>query len=145
MKNLTWSDFTPFKPCYSPQDKYGDFRGTILDILNDARIPDSDKIWAATRKGILSNKTLRLFACASVREVWHLLIDESSKKAVEVAEQYASGDADAAAGDAARDAADSTAKAAVRAAADAAWEAAWEDAWDAARAKQIKILINLIQ
>src|SRR5574343_106729 len=37
LKQLTWADFDKFNPCYSPQDKYGDFSGTILDILNDER------------------------------------------------------------------------------------------------------------
>ena len=154
LHTLTWADFKKFEPCYDPQERYGDFSGTILDILKDKRIPAKDRIWAATRKGMLDDRTLRLFTCKCVREVWHLLTDERSRKAVEVAELYAVGEATdeelAAARAAARDAA-------MAAAWDAAWAAAMAATWAAARAatwaaardaamdKQIMILIQLIE
>ncbi len=40
-------------------------------------------------------RRMRLFSCACVRDVWHLLTDERSRRVVEVAEEYADGRATA--------------------------------------------------
>jgi hypothetical protein len=105
------------------------------------------RIWIATRPGVLPDSTLRKFTCSCVREVWHLLVDERSRKAVEVAEKYADGlatdqdlaAAKAAAWDAARAAARAAAWSAALAAADGAANAPARAAaraavWTAARA-----------
>jgi hypothetical protein len=108
-------------------------------------------IWTATRPGVFPDSTLRKLACRFVREtplhdgrkVWDLLIDERSRKAVEVAESYVNGKATyeelEAAYDAACNAADAAyaadARAAARAAAyDAACNAAYAAACNAAYA-----------
>jgi hypothetical protein len=85
----------------------------------------------------------RIFAVRCARRVEHLMTDQRSKDALDVAERYANGQATdtelaaagAAAGTAAWAAARAAAKAAAKAAAwDAARAAAWAAAWDAARA-----------
>jgi hypothetical protein len=43
------------------------------------------------RDGKMEERKFRLLACASVRQVWHLLIDERSIQAVQTGEDYADG------------------------------------------------------
>ena len=77
----------------------------------------------------------RLYAIWCARQVQHLMTDERSIKALDVAEKFARGGASRAALDAAGDAAWDAAGDAARAAArDAAGDAAWDAAGDAARA-----------
>jgi hypothetical protein len=95
-------------------------------------------------RGKASDRKLRLFACACVRQVWHLLEDERSRQAVVSAEMFADGQITveqlATARNAAQSAKDAVkaSKWAVRDAANAAWVscrvegevAAWAAAWN---------------
>jgi hypothetical protein len=93
------------------------------------------------------DRDARLFGVWAARQVEHLMTDQRSKNALDVAERFANGIATqseldaargaawAAARDAARAAARDAARDAARAAAgDAAGDAAWDAAWDAAGA-----------
>lgn len=86
-------------------------------------------IWVATRPGVLTDKELRLFAVWSARQVQHLMKDQRSIDALDVAERYVNGlatnDELAAAGAAAEAAARAAAAGAADAAAWAADAAAW--------------------
>ena len=57
------------------------------------KLPANYLIWVATRPGVLSDQKLRLFAVFCCRGVWHLLTDERSRNAIEVAEKFAIGQA----------------------------------------------------
>ena len=95
-------------------------------------------LWLLERMGYPDDRKLRLLACRFVRgtrvddtrTVWDLLTDERSRRAVEVAERYAVGEARKGELEAAARAASSAA----RAASSVAWAAAWDAARDAARA-----------
>ena len=142
-KTFTITDIRLWEPCYDPA-RYlpEEWEGTVADILRKNEIPAHDRLWVVCRKGLISDKILRLFAVWCARQVEHLMTDKRSIRALDVAEAYANGVASAAARDAARDAASAAseaARAAQRAAAsdaasDAASAAAWSAAWAAARA-----------
>ncbi|CAJ4433965.1 bacteriophage protein [Burkholderia pseudomallei] len=110
----------------------------LLDILKSNGL--NDALW--TLRCISdADRDLRLFAIWCARQVEHLMQDQCSKDALNVAERFANGEATdeerAAARDAARDAAGGAAGAAARATAraaarDAAWATAWGAAWAAA-------------
>lgn len=68
-------------------------------------------IWIATQPGVLTDRELRLFAVWCARQVQHLMTDQRSIAALDVAERHANGNA-----------------------ADDELAAALASAWDAARA-----------
>ncbi len=100
---------------------------TMDDLWLRSDLKPEWRIWIGTQPGVLDDKTLRLFACWCVRQVWDLLTDPRSRNTVEVAERFADGQATA----------DELA-----AASDAAWAAAWAAAMAAAWAAQAQWLIE---
>ena len=50
-------------------------------------------VWIALRKGVLTDKELRLFAVFCARQNLHLLTDQRSIDVIDVAERYANGNA----------------------------------------------------
>lgn len=111
---------------------------TMVDVWGRAK-PEW-LIWIATQDGVIDDKTIRLFACWCVRQVWHLLDDERSRNAVVASEKYANEEATKKELDIARDAARAAAWAS---ACDAAWASAREAARDAERyAARDAALIN---
>ena len=155
MKTFTYSDIKSWDPCYDPT-KYisEDWEGTVLDVLDLKECPFKDRLWVILRTDLVSEKLMRLFAVWCARQVQHLMEDERSITAVNVAEAFANGEATreeldaaraaawAAAGDAARAAAWAAAWAA---AGDAAWAAARAAAWAAARDAQEKRLRDMVK
>ncbi len=135
MKTLTIKDIRALNPCYDPSRYFSeDWTGTIIDLLEKDEIPFEDRLWVVLRKEFVSEKTMRLFAVWSARQVQHLMTDQRSITALDVAEKFANGLATDLELHAARDAAWYAARDAMAAARDAAWYAARGAAWYAARA-----------
>ena len=68
---------------------------TLIEILDSNGLADA--LWALRavpdEQAAERDKLARLFACWCVRQIWHLLTDERSRTAIEVAERYAVGEA----------------------------------------------------
>ena len=77
--------------------------------------------WIAFRRGVLTDRELRLFAVWAARQVQHLMNDPRSVQAIDTAERFANGNATK-----------EELSAAWAAAGDAAWAASWDAARDAA-------------
>ncbi|MBR8312408.1 hypothetical protein KDW36_04245 [Burkholderia dolosa] len=106
----------------------------LLDILKSNGLDDA--LWSL-RCVSGADRDIRLFAVWCARQVEHLMQDQRSKDALDVAERFANGDAS----DEELAAAWAAAWAAARAAAwAAARAAAWAAAWDAARDAQAEML-----
>lgn len=99
LRQITWADFSTNGMPFGQQEKYGDFNGTILDLLKDERIPSKDRLCGLLIPKGLNDRTIRRIACKCVRSTplgdervtWDLLMDDRSRHAVEVAERYANG------------------------------------------------------
>lgn len=145
----TWDMFP--NPCYDPQDRYGDCPDTMLDVLNDERIPAKDRIWLFCKCTQIPDNIKRMAAVRFVREtpigqgrrVIDLITDQRSLNALHVAELHALGQATDAELSNARAAA-YCAAAAYAYCASAAASAAHYAAAAAARPAQIEIIKSLI-
>jgi hypothetical protein len=107
----------------------GDPTGMLFFLFGG---PDGER--RAYCQGEVGRRKLRLFACACLYRVWHLLPDGRSRAAVELADRYAEVAAEWSQVPAARRDADEATRAADYAARDAAGEAVAEAAVAAARA-----------
>src|ERR1035437_9125479 len=118
-------------PCYNPI-KYikDDETHTILSFLDIKEIPFEDKLWLIFRNYFVSDKLMRLFAVWSARQVQHLMKDERSIKALDIAEAFANGNASSEELAAALASSVAGAKGAAR---DAGWADARDAAWAASR------------
>jgi hypothetical protein len=155
MKELNLKIIRDYSPCYDPI-KYlpEEWKGNVIDLLEVKDVPFEDVLWVIMRTDLVSEKLIRLFAVWCARQVQHLMKDERSLKALDVAEAFANGAATqdelAAARDAARDAAwavamDAAWAVAMDAARDAAWAVAWAVAMDAQKKKLKEMLIAGIE
>ena len=130
MNEITYKKIISLMPCYDPIEigMPESYEATIIEFIKDYRSKVKSKediLWVLCRNQFLHEKELRLFAVWCARKVQHLMTDERSIKALDVAENYAdekygaeeiaAAKAAAAAADAARD--DAAAWAASRAAA----------------------------
>jgi hypothetical protein len=90
VKRFTTDDIRYWKPHFDPSDYLAEtWQGTVLDILNNKRIPFKDRLWVIMRKDLVSEKLMRRFAVWCARQVQHLMRDERSLYALDVAEAYA--------------------------------------------------------
>ena len=94
MKTFTIEDIRSWEPCYDPAKHLPeDWEGTALDILKLEDIPVGDRLWVVLREDLLDDRTLRLFAVLCAKQARHLMKDERSLKALDVAQAYLEGEA----------------------------------------------------
>ena len=56
------------------------------------QLPAEWLVWVATRPGVLDERTLRIFSCWCIRQVWDLVTDECRRRAVEAPERFERGE-----------------------------------------------------
>lgn len=137
--NTTLNKLKSHKPCKEGWEKLlkalgkteADDEPIELSFILESNGYD-DALWALRAVGGYE-KEMRLFAVWCARQVQHLITDERSIQALDIAERYANGQATESELTASRDAAWDAARYAARY---AAWNAAWNATWDAARNAQ---------
>jgi hypothetical protein len=93
MRQLTVIDFSEFAPSATFQRALKRWSGTILDLMYHHKVSRKNKIWAFTRKGMVSERTLRIFAieCALKALSDSKIKDEGLFKCIDAAKQYIDG------------------------------------------------------
>ena len=150
-KSTTLNQIRACSPCESGWTKLLKYLGKTT--ADDEPLPFSvilesngldDALWCC-RASPEYDREWRLFAVWCARQVQHLMTDQRSIDALDVAERFANGNATEAELDAARYAARYAARAA---AGDAAWyaagDAAGDAAWDAARDAQKEVFLWIV-
>lgn len=143
MKKITIPMIRSWGPCYDP-NRYlpENFKGTVLDILDNKEIPFEDRLWVILRNDLVSEKFMRIFAVWCARQVQHLMKDQRSLDALDFMEAYIENywlidDPEWKEGwEELRDAAWDAARNVAWIEWDTAWVAAWTAANDAARGVQ---------
>ena len=136
MSNITtisYQQIIDLEPCYTPESIgiNSDYVDTVPNFIRDykGKVKQlADIIWVLVRKEFISTKQSQLFAIWCARQVQHLMIDQRSIDAIDVAERYINGLATKEELSAAHDAAYAAAYAAR---ADAAYAAAADAAYAA--------------
>ena len=162
LPTITYEQFLGFGPCWKVSEqgrrrlgyycrKLGG-KATALDILRLNRIPAADRLWAVLREEFVPADILHEFACRCAEKAMALVRnpDPRSIAAIEAKRKWVRGEitsdelaaAQAAAWAAAQYAAQYAARDAAQA---AAWAAARAAKWDAARADQVKTLIDMLE
>ena len=94
MKTLTQKILDSYNPCYPASRYYGeDYKGDILQLAQDPRIPFEDRLWVIMRPELVSDKLMRLFAVWCARQVRRNNQDPRVKRALDVAVAYVFGEA----------------------------------------------------
>ena len=133
---LTIQSLRDLNPCYDPTEFFPEgWEGTLLEVLEDERIPTPDRIWVFCKAQTEDIKSEFARWCAlQVIHLWDA--PEVVKEFLETGDESKRAAAKTAARDSARDAARAAAKTAARDSARdtdrVAARAAWAD-WDAAR------------
>ena len=64
MKTFTNADIRSWNPCYDPIKYFPDSEiHTAVSILKNNEIPFEDRLWCVLRTELISERTMRLFAC----------------------------------------------------------------------------------
>lgn len=94
MKTYNCQDWVDMDACYKLgviEEMLGrDWRGTIIDVIDHSNVTDIDKIWAITK--VFNRRQNVQFALNCLKEIKHLLVNESSKAVIPGLEAWLRGE-----------------------------------------------------